>query len=185
MNYININFWMVCLLIGLISCNNPQSGNTIEKKNTDQVSDVDAFKRFLGKPFSTLDIPSNLQKRDTTFEAEDGTTWPGLIIFQNEHVLFWVETSWVDTINIQTLTIVSPQISFRDSIHVNSKFVDIKSYLCDKIPLVPDGYFYLKDKSDDKIYYYFDIEEFPELINRQPQFDSIPDNLIIKSIVLY
>jgi len=185
MNYISINFWMACLLIGLVGCNNPQSGNTIEKEPTDQVSYVNAFKQFLGKPFSTLDIPSNLQKKDTTFEAEDGTTWPGLIIFQNEQVLFWVETSWIDTINIRTLTIVSPQITFRDSIHVNSKFADIKSYLCDKIPSAPDGYFYLKDKLDNRIYYYFDIEGFPELSYRQPQFDSIPADLVIKSIVLY
>lgn len=184
MKYININFWISLLLIGLINCTNPQKVNTRKKEANKQPSELNFLKTILGKPLETLDLPTNFQKRDTTFEAEDGTIWPGLIILQNNQILFFVETSWVDTINVRNLTIVSPQITLRDTLHVNSKFAEIKSFLDKKIPFAPDGYFCLKDKSDGKISYYFDIEGFPEFDNRQPRFDSIPENLVIKTILL-
>lgn len=181
--YINIQLRVAALfaLFSIFSC---YSNHT--KSNNNQFIEIDSLnlitlKGLIGKQISEIKLSSCYHMIDTIFEAEDSTIWPGFIVLKDDEVLFFIETSWHDTLIISSVTISSPQVLIRDCIHVNSKFMEIRDHVSKDLPLGPDGYFYLKDKYDNNIHYYFNFDIFE---NRIFQFDSIPNEIRVGLIMI-
>lgn len=185
-NNFHMRYLIVVVLFAISCCTFSQKGNNKSGKNhTLQTFDIVSLRDLIGKPIKEIKIPKDYQIEDTVFEAEDGTTWPGRIISKNKESLLSIEASWQDTLTIKSISIYSPKLKIRDTIHVKSKFVEIKDFLKKDIPLGSDGYFYLKDKLDNNLHYYFDINGLSEFKNNQPKFDSIPNQLSVKLILLH
>lgn len=142
---------------------------------------------LLGKSIaqlSQLNFPPDVSLRDTIFEGEDESTWPGIFVQLNSEVLLLLETSWMDTKTIQRVTILSSKIITPDSIKVGDQFKSIKSGFKKAIPSMPDGYFALFGKHSSKILYFFDISNEVELKERRIDFDQIPEYLKVSEILL-
>ncbi len=123
--------------------------------------------------------------RDTTFYAEDeNISWPGILFFDNDHLIFWVESSWQKQEYPQRIVIVNSKIKKDSILCVGSTFSKIKDQLSRERLSDPDGYFSLIDSKNPKIRYYFDLKKYNGRNLDTLVFDSIPSDLSIETIVV-
>lgn len=121
--------------------------------------------------------------RDTIMESE-GVEWPAIAFYENENLLFIAESNWEDTTEIKRITIFSNKFKSNCGIKIGSTFREIETNLSRNIPSYPDGYFGLKDKKDNGITYFFDIDNFEQLYYGATKWEDIPLSITVETIII-
>jgi hypothetical protein len=151
------------------------------------VYNLDTLYNLINKDTSEikkLRFPVNVNLRDTTFYAEDDSSWFSFACYNGTKILLILETSLECPNIIQRVGVLDSSVVGLKPVHVGSKFKDIKSYLSQTIPSYPDGYFGLRDKTNGNVVYFFDIGDNYDLAIGNVKFESIPDNLTISEILI-
>jgi hypothetical protein len=153
----------------------------------ENILDVETLRHLLGKELSVVKNaaydPSVLVS-DTTFESEDGESWPGLVFYYNNKRAFFAETNWKRKQTISRIIIVANDITTLSGITVGNKFRDISDKLSKHIPSYPDGYLGLRDLNNPGVTYFFYLNANSKEAFGDITFDSIPGNLEVTQILM-
>lgn len=157
------------------------------KQNIDScVTNLNSLQNLLGLRID--EIPEFYTKcydvQDTIFESDDGVEWPGKNFVHNGKIYFIAETNWQNTKKISQIELFSSAIEVRKGISTKKEFKEISSQILDEIPSMPDGYLALKDKENNHVWYFLDIDKHPELFYGIESTKKIPNNLIIDYILI-
>jgi hypothetical protein len=176
------------LLVSLIVvCCSSRNHSAENKTSLFNVYQLDTLKYLLNKDMGKvkkLQYPQDVILSDTTFESEDDLKWNGVVFSTTNEDIFFVEANWQSINIVKRVAVLSNAIVGLNKIRVGSKFKDIKLNLSKTIPSYPDGYFGLRDVSNDRITYFFDVEQDSALSFGNVTFETIPDDLTVIQILI-
>jgi hypothetical protein len=181
----------IWLLFVCLSCSNTSSKSNLgsSQKTTPfyNIYNLDTLKYLIKKDtneIKKLHFPKNVYLRDTTFFAEDDSSWHSFVCYNETQILLIMETSLECPNFIQRIGVLNGSVVGLKPVHVGSIFKDIKPYVSHTIPSYPDGYFGLRDNTDGNITYFFDIGDNYDLAIGNVKFENIPEDLVISQILI-
>jgi hypothetical protein len=140
---------------------------------------------FLGKNIKDCDcFKAYFHRIDTIFEGDEGISWPGAMYFENNTLMFVVESNWVTPERISRITIVHPKIKTETGIGVGNKMNKIKMDISNNIPSSPDGELCLLYKSDHQVRFLMDISNDSKLFYGAMSIEEIPDDIQLDEIIV-
>jgi hypothetical protein len=137
-----------------------------------------------GKLVDSIYIDCTFTHIDSLYESE-GYSWPIRKYYFNDTLMFIVETNWENKEKVQRLIVYSDKItnSYKRA-SVGKTFIEVNAEFSQNIPVYPDGCFVLRDSDNSSISYFFNIDNYPNLISVVPTWREIPDNLEIEYFIV-
>lgn len=141
--------------------------------------------QLIGKNLSSIKITNGPYTiKDTTFEAEDETIWPGKIISDQKGVLAVLETSWIDKTKIESIIVISQDILVLDSLHIGSTLNDLIDKEDCELTSSADGLILLSPKESPNLSFLSFITNDSLILNSFQLTGRFPDSLTIGSIII-
>lgn len=139
---------------------------------------------ILGKDINSLKVEfPGCAVKDTIMDDED-VRWKAKVVYNNNEKIFIAEENWKDSVQIHRVTIISPLVCTKNSIHIGMALSEIETFVNKSILPSPDCYFGLADKYDERIHYWFNIEKYNSHLELFDTYSKVPKDIRIKNIVL-
>jgi len=122
--------------------------------------------------------------KDTILDSDDGVKWKGKVFYNKNNICLIAETNWQNPNIISQISILCDQLEIRKNVSVGKKFKDIYPFLSTSIPSMPDGYLALKDRENNKVTYFMNINEYPNLSQGVDSLQQIPNDLKVQIILI-
>ncbi|QKJ31794.1 hypothetical protein HQ865_19160 [Mucilaginibacter mali] len=186
-----INF-LLGLMPLLLGCNNT-SHNGIVKSNSIHKTRMsfchysveDLKKQIIGRPLKELPIFPCYVCRDTILFGDDDIEWNGKAYYKNNQLAFLAETNWSDKIKITRITIFDKNIQVNTGIGIGTTLKRLRPNINIKPSSNPDGYLSFNDRTDRNIFYFMNVDKYPELADgRVDDANKMPNDIVVKFIVI-
>lgn len=150
---------------------------------------------YLGKELISIDELNSdcITVVDSVLESDEGIQYdarlcyPKKLYISNKNIQPSIvfESSWIDQTKVSRI-IVQDNYLLQDTVHVGQKIGNVREFLSDDKPVMPDGYLYFKLKNDTTVFFEMDIDE----MNYSPQkidamgLKDVPSKIKIKYVVI-
>lgn len=152
-----------------------------------EISQITTLVGLLGKYIDSLPEFNGYKKEKVIFEGDERLAdWVGVNYFYNDQLFFVAESNWVDKNHVSRVSLYTNQLK-SNNLFVGQIFKNIRDFVSDSIPSVPDGQLFVKYKNDPRINIQLDISK--EAANSRLYYgvnklSDIPDRLKVSSIVI-
>jgi hypothetical protein len=124
-------------------------------------------------------------EKDTLIESDDDVSWKAKAFYDNQTLLFTVESNWQDIDQVRQVNIYSNTVVNKNYVRVGSAFKDILAFIdIRNLPSLPDGYLAVIDKKDKSMLYFIDIEKYPKLQQGVGSISQIPEDAKVLYITI-
>lgn len=173
---------LILILLFLNACTYAASKYAADSTKCDV--QIEQIINILGTDIDSLktEFPGYIVK-DTIMDDED-VRWKAKTVYKNNEKIFIAEANWKDSVHIYRVTIISPGVCAKNTIHVGMALSEIEAFVSKDILPSPDGYFGLADKYDGRINYWFNIDKYNNHLELFDTYSRIPKDIRIENIVL-
>jgi hypothetical protein len=189
-NLINARYNLLHFIILMtLGCSNTPKSNygAIERLSYCDTIRVEDVKKLVNhKKLSEVhSIWKCALEKDTLIESDDDVSWKAKAFYDNQTLLFTVESNWQDIDQVRQVNIYSNTVVNKNYVRVGSAFKDILAFIdIRNLPSLPDGYLAVLDKKDKSMLYFIDIEKYPKLQQGVGSISQIPEDAKVLYITI-
>lgn len=173
------------MLLLVLSCSSKTATTEI------RISTIEDLQRdILGKSLDELRNSKvyffdNLLNVKDSLMQDEGVEWDALIYKENSIPIILAESSWKEKSRVTRVDILYEGLKTKDGVGVGSAFIDLRPLInFESWKDFPDGYVAFKDKRNNHIVYWMDIQSNPTLGEGPLVENHVPNDLKIESITL-